>query len=401
MEDNQRAGLQGDEDKISSRTRSNILIHNLPTIPASLIVEHILPMLSDRKSFNNLRSASTEIHSTSKELIENGKITAPWPLKKLEVLFQVMAVAFSPEGGLLAFAGQNLNLVICDGRDSQFSGPQYNAQMEGFITCLDFSPDGTFLASANHDGIHLWRLADWSCTILENQGGIRSLAFSPDGLTLAAGSGVDGFVRLWRVNDGRCIREILDGRLGRNHSVAFSPDGGTLAIGAEEGACFLRVLPEGNDRGGPATCSMITGHVRVAFAVAFSPDGHTLATAGIEFVRLWSVEDQSFKAVLHHPTLVFSICFSPNGKILACGESVGTVRLWSVEGGDRSCSCLVTLSGHHSGHVFSLAFSPDGQTLASAGGRDESVRLWNPNEHDRRNKPGNWETLIRLWNSPA
>jgi WD40 repeat protein len=105
------------------------------------------------------------------------------------------------------------------------------------------------------------------------------------------------------------------------------------------------------------------------------------------------VVDGSCNAVLTgHVSIVLSISFSPNGKTLASGYSDGTVRLWNVKGGDGGC--LVTLPEHHRECVLSVVFSPDGSN-------EGIVRLWNPKEHDRRNKPGNWDALIRLWHIPA
>jgi WD40 repeat protein len=119
-----------------------------------------------------------------------------------------------------------------------------------------FSSRVTILASTNHDGKScLWRLVDWSCTILVPQGidnAIRSIAFSLDGSILASGSG-DGFFRLWKVNDGICIRIRRDRGFIHINAIAFSPDGGTLAIGGVHGAGFLQDMLAGNDRADPST----------------------------------------------------------------------------------------------------------------------------------------------------
>jgi WD40 repeat protein len=60
---------------------------------------------------------------------------------------------------------------------------------------------------------------------------VRSVAFSPDGTTLASGSW-DDTIRLWDVNTGQTIGEPLQGHADWVRSVAFSPDGQTLASGS-------------------------------------------------------------------------------------------------------------------------------------------------------------------------
>ena len=67
------------------------------------------------------------------------------------------------------------------------------------------------------------------------EGGVHSVAFSPDGKTLAAGYGVrgrGGGVVLWDVaTRKRLLEDPLPVKEGYVNSVAFSPDGKTLAAG--------------------------------------------------------------------------------------------------------------------------------------------------------------------------
>ncbi|MFD9435662.1 helix-turn-helix domain-containing protein [Streptomyces sp. NPDC060002] len=236
----------------------------------------------------------------------------------------------------------------------------------GPVNSVAFAPDGRTLATASSDGtVTLRRLADRRTTAtFKMSGRVRSVAFSPDGRTLAAGA-TDVPVQLWGAADHR-TKVVLPASTKGARAVAFDPRGRTLAVAAGDGTVELWDV----DR--RRRVVSFTGHVGQVDALAYAPDGRTLASAGADrTVRLWdTVRDRPAGVLEGHTDEVYGVAFAPDGRSLASGGADRTVRLWDLAR-HRTTSVLTG----HSDDVNAVAYTPDGATAVSAGG-DGTTRLW-------------------------
>lgn len=147
-------------------------------------------------------------------------------------------------------------------------------------------------------------------------------------------------------------------------SVAFSQDGMMLAAGTRGGGVKLWDAATGDELN-TLSQEMFTPTIN---CIAFSSDRKTVAT-GSRVIKLWDISStKPLLTLTDHTDDINSIAFSPNQKVLASGSDDKTVKLWSLATGE------VIKSLSHSGEVESISFSPDGKTIAAGG--EGKTTLW-------------------------
>ena len=274
---------------------------------------------------------------------------------------------------------------------------------KGWILDIAYSNDGARLAVCSGIGVWVYNaLTGAEVDLLTGHTSvIRSVAFNPDGSTLAGGDW-DGTIHLWDATTGQHLNTIT-GHRSAVRSIAFNPDGSTLASGSQGGTIRLWDADTGQHLRG-LTALDVFGDTEIVNSIAFSPDGSTLASAGKSFlssiIHLWDTDTGRHmgKIEAFGAGGIWSVAFSPDGSTLAGASQTlpgmrhGELYLWDADTGTEQ-----RLEKSESGDIlsavptyyYSVAFSPDGNTLVSGGGKffgGGNIDLWDADtgQHKQR-----------------
>jgi RNA polymerase sigma factor (sigma-70 family) len=257
-------------------------------------------------------------------------------------------------------------------------------------------------------------------TLIDNDGPLDDLAFSPDGKLIAAQTRIkeaDGrtvrshAVKLWEVKTGKLVRTLFEGK--NVHGVAFAPDGKHVAaavtkfdrnkaLPGDVRPAFTSEVVTWNTDTGEETARLTDSTAHTLYHVAFSADGKYLAAGGALFdassapaggeVTVWDAKTgKVLWSNQDHKNAVRRLAFSADGKLLATPGDDSTVRVWDSFTGKHQKT--FTKDG---AYFFSTAFSPDGKLLAGAG-QDGAARVWDLATGDEKQVvKGGYDTGIQL-----
>ncbi len=228
-------------------------------------------------------------------------------------------------------------------------GFPFGMSQKNHSVALEFSPDGTILASGNLDGtVQMWDTTNGEELIILNRN-------------------VDKMKILFHTPDDKLITHEpwYKENISRPTALGFSPDGNIFAIGNIDSSIQLWNL---------ATSELITtftGHISNVNRLAFSPDGNTLASGSSDgTVRFWNIRTKvPRKTRITGHEWIKSASFMKSNSKLASASSYGIVTVWDLETFQKTTNKTkktLEMPRHWKSNV-KLVLSPDGTKLSTNG----------------------------------
>jgi WD40 repeat protein len=286
---------------------------------------------------------------------------------KIGPLSPVVALAFSPDGNLLA-AGSYGRVTLWD--LTAGTPARTLTSVLGAVNDLKFSPDGTLLAvaggqpSAKGD-LRLFTTADGKLrhVLPGHDDVVACVAFRADGKQLASAS-YDRTVRTWDVESAKLLATFTH-HSDFAHAVAFSTDGKGLFSGSKDRS--VRLV----DAGTGAGKFTFGDRDEDVLSVAAHPDGGTVVASGMQpFLSWWNAATgEKVRSAPGHRGAVYEVAFDRKGARLVSGGADGTLKLWNGKAGTLERNIEV------GSLVYAAAITADGRRVA-AGSFDGLVRVY-------------------------
>lgn len=356
---------------------------DIPHLPFCLVIDHVMPFLDDRTTWNNLSIACNCIHQTSSKVPKR-----PWP--------KVLRPP-NNKGGFLGPLTMNKKYMACasmggqiDLWDNQTGHVRTFHELKGTVQSIVFNPDGTRMAACStRSNPRVWNL---QATEIEQEA--FEIPLLEEGANLAThlafSTCFDSIIHCISTEGALWQCDLITGHCRQTRSLGIS-------------RWFSEMLTLSQNQKWVATSIFHTGVVKLLNletlgddrllrhnadyinAICFDPSGMFVVTAGDHgIIQLWACEPDgknssqgegssfSSHSLIHrlHGLEAHISSVATDGVVIAASDVNGYIQVWSASTGGK----LANLEGHDKS-VNTVVFTPDGSMLVTAG-NDGKIRFW-------------------------
>jgi WD40 repeat protein len=247
-------------------------------------------------------------------------------LKKMEGHSnRVNALAVSRDGQMIASGDDGGEFIAWHGETGETLTKPIKADSYS-ISSVDFSPDGTVLATSDYDAVKFWCTKTWQMQgdPIECRDGrsVCSVRYSPSGELLAIATSYN--IQIYDSSTRECVASFN----ARTTSLAWTPDGTRLLSAG--GPNYNSTIREWDSLTWQQVDYPWKGHTSSINAIAIHPTGTLVASVSNNDVRLWQFSDRRTIAIFHNSLPLYSVTFSVDGRHILSGSQDGKVSEWGV-----------------------------------------------------------------------
>ncbi len=314
---------------------------------------------------------------------------------------EIYSVAVSPDGDFVAAGTDNGQLIIWNIPENKLISV-HSRQYGGWVTSLNFTPDGKYLISTGFNGVvHYWDAQNGGLIWEGDIGEI--IAVSPDGKYLASGGGRDSII-IYKLRTGEKVAAIpTPGNL--IFIIKFSPDGSYIAFGGMRRPLSVYRTSDWQpaigkmlgDQMGARSCEFVgdriavggfdgkiyvydlktgneilswQGHDNAVTSLIYN-DGRLFSTSRDGHLKIWDIKTGKLQRdIAAFNRNITSMAVLPNGAAVFTVSLNGKIKVWNPGNG----KLIKEISGYQDG-IPSLAMSRDGRYIAT-GGIDGDIIIW-------------------------
>ena len=281
----------------------------------------------------------------------------------------IYCITVSPDNLTLVSGSLNSTAVVCDIRSGRVL-----RRLEGHrggLRSVAYSPDGLLVATGSRDcSVKIWEASTGACRLsLDLSETVYNIVFSIDGSRLAVSTLTTNFLYDLRSRTPRPLREgptRYDGRARGARAMSLQGDR-VIARNAKKAEIWSAVTGE--------QLLELTEHAENILSVAFSPDGAEVAIAADDRTVVVYDSWTGQRRQVHEMSLgAHSVAYSPEGDLIAMGDYSGRIRVCDAKSGTFVADFerrIGPISGHE------LQFTADPRSLLSRSDSNATIHMWN------------------------